>query len=206
MKEQNSRWPRSAHRKLLSVTLLPLLLSACDPQTLDVSKQRQNIAASPTTLESVMSNATVMSRDPNPRVPQHGTQVEYHAANGTAYLWYPGNRRIVVGEWKIEAIKSSKPELCYRYGPNTYNPVTRRPGGSWKCSRPFSGSDDVLRGNVFGLKVGPVPFVTPKHQEYYPEHFFHWFGKDPSEIPYAIPRFAKAEWRELQLKEETGQF
>ncbi|MBL4556436.1 MAG: hypothetical protein JKP98_02155 [Rhodobacteraceae bacterium] len=27
----------------------------------------------------------------------HGTQIEYLASNGRAYLWYPGNTRVVPG-------------------------------------------------------------------------------------------------------------
>ena len=50
--------------------------------------------------------------------------------DGKAYLWYPGNQRIVVGEWKTQADPrgQSYTQLCYRYGPNTYNPVTRSRG------------------------------------------------------------------------------
>ncbi|MEP1613403.1 MAG: hypothetical protein ABJL72_15950 [Roseobacter sp.] len=204
MNEQTGRASGLALGKRFMVILLPLLLAACDPATLEVSKQRQSIAATPANLENVMSNATVISRDPNPRVPQHGTQVEYHASDGAAYLWYPGNHRIVVGEWKIEAEQGSKPKKCYRYGTNTYNPVTKRRGGKWNCSNPIGGHDDFLRGNVFGLKPGPVPFVTPKHREFYPEHFYQWFGKNSSDIPYVVPRFPKAERLEQRLKEETG--
>lgn len=34
--------------------------------------------------------------------PGHGTQIEYLANGGGAWLWYPGNANIVVGEWKVE--------------------------------------------------------------------------------------------------------
>src|SRR4029453_11353963 len=33
--------------------------------------------------------------------PGHGTQVSYMRADGTVFLWYPGNRVVVRGRWLI---------------------------------------------------------------------------------------------------------
>jgi hypothetical protein len=65
---------------------------------------------------------TNMSRDPG-----HGTQVEYVAQDGKTYLWYPGNTNILKGQWKIE-----DGNMCFNYGANSYNPVTKQRGG-WEC-------------------------------------------------------------------------
>lgn len=59
---------------------------------------------------------------------QHGVQIEYLSPKGGAYLWYPGNTSVVSGEWEVVLNK-----ICYRYGPQTYNPVTRQAGGRWEC-------------------------------------------------------------------------
>jgi hypothetical protein len=57
----------------------------------------------------------------------HGTQVEYVAPNGKTYLWYPGNANILKGQWKVE-----DGNMCFAYGANSYNPVTKQRGG-WEC-------------------------------------------------------------------------
>jgi hypothetical protein len=58
----------------------------------------------------------------------HGTQVEYLAPNGGAHLWYPGNSVVLHGQWKKQGAN-----LCFKYGPNTYNPVTHVYGDKWEC-------------------------------------------------------------------------
>ena len=60
--------------------------------------------------------------------PGHGTQVEYLAADGGAHLWYPGNSVILHGQWKKQGTG-----YCFKYGPNTYNPVTHVYGDKWEC-------------------------------------------------------------------------
>lgn len=62
----------------------------------------------------------------------HGYQVEYYAPDGSAYLWYPGNERTLRGAWKVEEGELGN-RLCFRYGANTYNPVTKTRGDSWEC-------------------------------------------------------------------------
>ena len=121
--------------------------------------------------------------------PQHGTQVEYHTADGRAFLWYPGNPIILAGRWRVEEIPNA-PKLwetppgsgnivertlfqpCYRYGPNTYNPVTRNYGDNWECSAPslLTGIEEKREGDLFRLaRGGPVPFVLAKRKYSYDE-------------------------------------
>lgn len=103
-----------------------------------------------------LSDVTVMSYSRG-----HGTQVEYLGSNGMSYLWYPGNRVVLPAPWKYQ-----KNQICYRYGKQTYNPVTREPGGKWEC-QPISTSKqstvETAKGDVFGLsKRRAVPFVLLK--------------------------------------------
>ena len=102
----------------------------------------------------------------------HGTQVEYLSPAGSAYLWYPGNRPIVAGEWEVRVGdgSSAQTSICYRYGPSTYNPVTGRRGGNWECSL---SPPDRLRGarlyagDPFGLsKNYLVPFILESSVRY----------------------------------------
>lgn len=95
---------------------------------------------------------------------QHGTQVEYVAPDGRAFLWYPGNLTIVPSLWKIEdrgIIFENR--ICGKYPSTSYNPATARHGGSWEC-RPVSRQPvmDFAEGDVFNLsRRRLVPFRLP---------------------------------------------
>jgi hypothetical protein len=70
-------------------------------------------------------------------VPGHGTQVEYYAPNGLAFLWYPGNHRPVPSRWKLEHKKNIYGTylyaICFLYPSRSYNPLTHESGGDWEC-------------------------------------------------------------------------
>lgn len=107
---------------------------------------------------------TNMSFDPG-----HGTQVEYLQSGGGAFLWYPGNKVVLPGHWKMDAGTSRQPaQICFRYGPNTYNPVTHVYGDVWECER-IAVYAAVLAeqamGDVFGLAHRTaVPFVLQREK------------------------------------------
>ena len=90
--------------------------------------------------------------------PGHGTQVSYMRGDGAVFLWYPGNRVVLRGRWRTDGRT-----ICFRYGPNTYNPVTGRAGAEWECrpSDVFARTTvDRVAGDVFGLaRRNAVPFV-----------------------------------------------
>lgn len=97
----------------------------------------------------------------------HGTQVEYMAKNGKAHLFYPGNKIVLHGRWKLE--RTDKPKvfnLCFSY-PNSYNPLTGHTVG-WECQPAgFALTDvvDSVDGDVLGLaKRDAVPFVLSKRK------------------------------------------
>lgn len=96
--------------------------------------------------------------------PEHGTQIEFHDADGGVMLWYPGNSRALRGEWKV-VDEPDGVSLCYRYETLGRNPVTGVPGIEWECG---AASDSVGRlrhtisGDVFGLSSGAVLFVLPR--------------------------------------------
>ena len=108
-----------------------------------------------------LSNSTLVVHEPS-----HGTQIEYFHPGGHAFLWYPGNTGVVQGRWKLET-QAGRRTICFRYGPNTYNPVTRQRGGQWQC-RPFRlfarGVVSACTGDVFRLsnRQGAVPHVLKR--------------------------------------------
>lgn len=111
--------------------------------------------------------------------PQHGTQVELHAATGQTYLWYPGNSVVVAGEWKVQqnpnltlssgGSTKPSPEICFRYPETSFNPVTKKSGGDWQCRVSIAYGVNLKenrQGDVFNLAKQPtVPFVLPKSQQ-----------------------------------------
>lgn len=103
-----------------------------------------------------MSNLTVVSFN------AHGPQVSYRAGDGRIWLWYPGNKEILAGEWKVLAAGAE----CYRYGANTFNPQTGIAGGNWECAFMIPSIGPYMQersGDVFKLaNRKAVPFVTTK--------------------------------------------
>jgi len=93
----------------------------------------------------------------------HGTQVEYMAPNGYSYLWYPKNKAIVPGKWKVE-VMYRRVHICYKYPSNSYNALTLQWGGKWHCADADGSLDDNLeriKGDPFGLRTG-LPFKLYK--------------------------------------------
>ncbi len=113
------------------------------------------VAVAPASAAS-LANKTQQSYSPG-----HGMQIEYLAADGASWLWYPGNTKVLPGEWKTEA-----GDICFRYGKNSYNPVTRTKGGDWECA-PLKVYNSTLvtssKGDIFGLAGRKkVPFDLPQ--------------------------------------------
>ncbi len=111
------------------------------------------------TLQAFLSNTTVRTYDL-----LHGNQVEYLAADGRTFLWYPGNSRPVVGQWRVKQTFDGA-DMCFAYGANTYNPVTRTSGGSWECgdaSLYLNRTDEIVDGDPIQLGSGRIPFALSK--------------------------------------------
>jgi hypothetical protein len=99
--------------------------------------------------------------------PGHGTQIEYFDPDGTAYLWYPGNRSGVPSEWKTLPRSGNKKyaRICFRYPSKSYNPLTKNYGGRWECrsSQTFAVTmTSLFEGDEFDLKSGRIPKSMPR--------------------------------------------
>ncbi|WP_166415770.1 hypothetical protein [Cochlodiniinecator piscidefendens] len=148
-----------------------------------LGSEARTIAASAELSQRFFSNSTRVSHN-NFR---HGTQYEYHAPDGTTYLWYPGNRSIVMGQWKVERTRDGDNTLCYLYGSSSFNPVTRQYGGNWECRKITSldvAGDETIKGDPFSLETGNIPFVMEGTSYYSPSEVMEFLGKSISEIDY----------------------
>jgi len=106
----------------------------------------------------------------------HGNQIEHATADGRVFLWYPGNRVILPGKWKLLEVKidtgfciRKRLKLCFLYGANTYNPVTGTRGAQWECGEYANFHDtrvEVVPGDPLGLaKMKVPPFPLPRDSQ-----------------------------------------
>jgi hypothetical protein len=105
----------------------------------------------------------------------HGNQVEYLDSDGYCYLWYPGNSGIVVGRWRSDGAT-----IYFRYGINTFNPVTGIIGGRWEpCPIDFWSASIVedVPGDAFKIKKR-IPFVLTRHPPIRSIGELRTFGRD----------------------------
>lgn len=95
----------------------------------------------------------------------HGNQIEYLSADGNAYLWYPGNNVAVPGRWFLEE-SDDYLMICFQYGANTYNPVTKKQGAQINripITRWLADVKERTDGDLFALASGKVPFKLLRH-------------------------------------------
>ncbi|MGH1467093.1 MAG: hypothetical protein ACRBBQ_17200 [Cognatishimia sp.] len=155
-------------KKLLSICALALLCACGDTlnttlTTFVVPEDRAKIdalLADPTKLRNFLANTTRKTWNS-----RHGTQVEYMSADGHTWLVYPGNIASVDGEWQVQGANGQS-KVCFRYGANTYNPVTRKPGGRWNCVPSITvlmnPSSQIVDGDVLKLRGrGAFPQTMP---------------------------------------------
>lgn len=94
----------------------------------------------------------------------HGTQVEYNAANGKTYLWYPGNAEIVRGQWKLKR-NGKAVDICFKYPAGA---TTGQAAGDWACQGVqtyLDGARQRSPGDALELsKAKAVPFVLTREK------------------------------------------
>ena len=145
---------------------IALLLAACAPAD-DFTRQKiaarraaaeqtHEMARSPETVQKFLSDTTAKVWN------AHGTQIEYLAANGETFLWYPGNAAAVEGRWKLQMTRYGL-EMCFLYGKNSRNPLAGQQGGQWECDMAayyLLNRDEIVDGDPLRLARG-LPFVMP---------------------------------------------
>ncbi len=92
----------------------------------------------------------------------HGYQVNYIGSSGKAWLWYPGNSRIVPELWKRDIERNA---VCWAHPSNTYNPVTKTKGHSFMCENHTQAAKAVvsqISGDIFNLSAGKIPYRLEK--------------------------------------------
>ena len=124
-------------------------LAACDCSYASYPKAK-SLAENPKMATEFLSNVTFRSYSGS-----HGKQYEYLASNGTTALIYPSNTGPVRGRWAIRGAGEFEAKMCFAYRKISYNPVTRRSGGSWECSYLIGflyELDEIFDGVLFGIR------------------------------------------------------
>lgn len=162
-----TKMPSELEKKVKYLALaLAVTLAACVQGTSNPTIDAPVPAVDTSTeaaLRQQLSDATLLAYSP-----VHGTQVEYTAPDGKAYLWYPGNPGPVVGEWTADTDGTGSAIVCFKYPANTYNPETEEWGGRWWCKQGagyVADEDHLVSGDPFNLASGRIPYVMPSGPE-----------------------------------------
>lgn len=160
----------SAKRREEGMVRRPVIFAAFVGQLLTAAAPSAASAQEAANIRSAYAGKTRMTYSSG-----HGTQVEYVAPDGRSFLWYPGNRTVLPGRWKLD-IDADDPDdisLCQLYPSSSYNPVTHTYGGSWECEdarRSLSRTKETLNGDPFGLaRRRKPPFVLSREQTSFAE-------------------------------------
>ena len=120
--------------------------------------------ADPAALRAVLADTAVRTRNE-----AHGTQIEYHAAEGETWLARPGNLQVVRRRREIRGSAGS-PKLCDHRGEDICVPRMPEPGGRWSCRLGVIAilAEEVVDDPVLRLRKrarfprSPPPEVNPR--------------------------------------------
>ncbi|XDD45426.1 hypothetical protein AB3N60_11990 [Leptospira sp. WS39.C2] len=112
-------------------------------------------------IKSITNNVTIRTFDPN----FHGNQIAFNETNGKTYLWYPNNKKLIMGNYKIK----NNSVLCFMYFGNVKNEVTGEVGGVWNCTPLHSyyvRIKEKTNSNVFQMNESlKMPFILNRFPE-----------------------------------------
>ncbi len=150
-------WASGTSGVLVNIRLLLLSLAAIIVP-ISTARARVITPSTPDEFKLLVADFTTMIYD------SHGTQVEYNAASGKTYLWYPGNAEIVRGQWKLKRNGKSV-DICFKYPAGA---ASGRAGGDWVCQgvQPYlDGARQRSPGDALELsKAKIVPFVLTREK------------------------------------------
>ena len=92
--------------------------------------------------------------------PGYAVYIEFTGDDGTVLMWFPGNRNVVHGIWKI-VDRNGTPEACYHYL-NSHNAVTGEFENT-ECIDPAQtiaamGVLAARTGDIYNLRSGNIPY------------------------------------------------
>lgn len=156
--------PAERGRTALLLAVLAGMLVGCEasPDIQEKNSVDKSISRNADAANGYLADTTLATWDR-----QHGTQIEYLGADGRTALWYPGNSGPVMGQWEIRDKGRGDAEICFRYGADTFNPVTGQSGGDWECQDVYyytAWKFERVAGDPFNLTSGRLPFILPTRE------------------------------------------
>lgn len=94
-------------------------------------------------------------------LPGPGSQVTYLAADGRAYLWHPGEKKVLPGRWLLRTGRDTY-EVCVGYAPGSNGRAAVRAAGDLDCTLLGELALSVTetgKGDLFDLASGQAPFI-----------------------------------------------
>ncbi|WCL51008.1 hypothetical protein [Leptospira sp. GIMC2001] len=112
-------------------------------------------------VKSITENVTLRHFDEE----HHGNQIEYNSLDGKTYLWYPNNKLLVIGHFKIKENKI----ICFNYNGKVKNQLTGEIGGVWNCQEIvpyYNRIRERKKSNVFKFNDDKkVPYILNRYPE-----------------------------------------
>ena len=150
---------------------------ACGPSASSNGTVNELLSQDVSTIRRSMSNTTIQTYDSG-----RGTRIGYYAADGRSFLWHPGYKAVLRGEWKVqpgsitintevktargtEVRQSAMSDICFRHATDGSKPVGKQRLGSWECEPLVTlllkkRQVGCRKGDIFGLsKRRAPPFV-----------------------------------------------
>ncbi len=96
---------------------------------------------------------------------QHGNQIEFNSISGKTFLWYPKNKTLVSGFYKIKDNRV----ICFNYSGIARNEFTGEMSGNWNCQDLLTYYNKIrekIKSNVFNLNESKIiPFILERFPE-----------------------------------------
>lgn len=97
--------------------------------------------------------------------PEQGSQIIFMGSRGKTYLWYGGSTEVLEGRYYSGMRENT---ICFKYGPDRYNPVTGMPAGRSECTTrsDFNALQlQFIEGDVFNLASrSAAPFALGRRK------------------------------------------
>jgi len=148
-------WPKQMTRELTDKVVADSEQRARDAETQIKGWTKAQLAEA---LTARLANQTHVIYQPG-----YTVYVEYTGDDGTVLMWFPGNRNVVHGIWKI-VDRDGTSKACYHYL-NSHNAVTGE-FESTECIDPAQtmAAMGVLAsrtGDIYNLRSGNIPYKKP---------------------------------------------
>jgi hypothetical protein len=92
-----------------------------------------------------------------------GNQIEYTAADGSAYLWHSSSDDVIIGLWEVTALTLDIGEVCYKYLPGSFGPEDMGSEFCFDYEELVADvpADGVREGDPYDLASREIPFALP---------------------------------------------